>query len=76
MTKQERKMRGNKKAEAWSLLTASAHRSLSSFSSLNYTKLRTYRKQEKCSIKYGRRTTMLGMCSLSKNNFFLALKIR
>ena len=45
MTEQERKMRGNKKAEAWSLLTASAHRSLSSFSSLNYTKLRTYRKE-------------------------------
>lgn len=39
------KQNGNKKAEAWSLLTASAHCSLSSFSSLYYTKLRTYRKE-------------------------------
>lgn len=39
----------NKKAEARSYLTASAHRSLSSFSSINYSKKQTYRKQEKCS---------------------------
>lgn len=35
----------NKKAEAKSYLTASAHRSLFSFSSINYSKKQTYRKE-------------------------------
>lgn len=41
----DHKEKENKKAEARSHRTASAYRSLSSFSSINYSKKQTYRKE-------------------------------